>query len=514
MKRPHAAIDEREVGICEYVSPDTVAIGGTVKTRPEDFVVTEIDRAGSAVQLAGGDNDDDGNAANELSDELPFTRFVLRKERMDTLGAIALLSYEFGVPARAFSFAGLKDHRAITTQEMTVRGIAPAALLTANTHGDRLAIGRVRRVEAPLKLGMLSGNRFRILLRGVCGSENEVEAALGALRRRGFINYYGLQRFGDCAARNDEVGRHLLLRDYAAAVDALLQPHSNEGDGGAGTNSGAEREAREAWLRSGDARTVLRLMPKTRILEREVLSSLAHTLPRSGSLSHEERCRLAMLGLPLTMRRLLAHAYFSKAFNRAASERLRRHGLSAARQGEAVITRKRPFYGGKGPAARRAAVHFVTAEEAAAGTYSARRIVLPLPGAAIPAGAFDGFYAQMLDFDGIDPHAPALECGAHEDPTKSAWLELQGDYRSLILRPRRMTWEVVRTPVAESSAHDPGMAEAAPPELEPAPGTATLPPLDVLAEFDLPAGAYATQALREVQKLHRPASRQSHIRFA
>ena len=59
------------------------------------------------------------------------------------------------------------------------------------------------------------------------------EAALGALRRRGFVNYYGLQRFGESAARNDEVGKHLLLGEYALAVDALLRPRPEDKPRGA-----------------------------------------------------------------------------------------------------------------------------------------------------------------------------------------------------------------------------------------------------------------------------------------
>ena len=48
----------------------------------------------------------------------------------------------------------------------------------------------------------------------ICGP---VLAALRALRRHCFVNYYGMQRFGENFARNDEVCRALLLGEYAMA---------------------------------------------------------------------------------------------------------------------------------------------------------------------------------------------------------------------------------------------------------------------------------------------------------
>ena len=212
---------ERAVGICEYVSATTVPIRGVVKARAADFRVNELRQSGREVVLeaaagerrerVAGDSDDGGggNGGYDDGSAAPITRFTLCKERIDTLGAIAVLSRQLEVPSRAFGFAGLKDHRAITTQEVTVRGVAPAAV-RASSH-SHFEIGACCRVPRPLRLGQHGGNRFRIVLRGASGSVAEVEASLGALRRRGFVNYFGLQRFGESAARNDDVGTRALL---------------------------------------------------------------------------------------------------------------------------------------------------------------------------------------------------------------------------------------------------------------------------------------------------------------
>ncbi len=48
--------------------------------------------------------------------------------------------------------------------------------------------------------GALSGNRFEIVLRNIEPADaDQVSAAAIALRNSGFLNYYGLQRFGSGA---------------------------------------------------------------------------------------------------------------------------------------------------------------------------------------------------------------------------------------------------------------------------------------------------------------------------
>ena len=155
-------------------------------------------------------------ADEEEWDEAMLVRFVLRKEKQDTLGAVADLAEALGVPERAFSYAGLKDFHAVTVQEVVVQGVPPSRLRALQL--ARLQLGRIRLVERKLRLGECGGNRFRIRLRRLTRGRVAVDAAMGALRERGFLNYFGLQRFGSHASRNDEVGRALLLGEYEQAV--------------------------------------------------------------------------------------------------------------------------------------------------------------------------------------------------------------------------------------------------------------------------------------------------------
>ena len=212
-------VQEGDVGIHAYAS-QCEGIGGELKTVPADFVVTELLQDGQAVSLkpegAAAEEEDEEKADEEEWDEAMLVRFVLRKEKQDTLGAVADLAEALGVPERAFSYAGLKDFHAVTVQEVVVQGVAPSRLRALQL--ARLQLGRIRLVERKLRLGECGGNRFRIRLRRLTRGRVAVDAAMGALRERGFLNYFGLQRFGSHASRNDEVGRALLLGEYEQAV--------------------------------------------------------------------------------------------------------------------------------------------------------------------------------------------------------------------------------------------------------------------------------------------------------
>jgi TruD family tRNA pseudouridine synthase len=422
---------EAEVGIFDYASPEVPGIGGILKMQPADFIVSELRAGGEEVTLDSGPApEDDGvqpppgwaaaeedeTAADEWwvegeSDEEDeaewagagqiLTRFVLEKQRMDTLGALGELASLLGVPARNFSVAGLKDHRAVTCQEVVVRGVPPSAV-NALVPPPGIRLGRAWPAAAPMHLGGCGGNRFFIVLRGVAAgghlATKRVRRAMRALRRRGFVNYFGTQRFGASGSANHEIGLRALLWRYEEGVRLVMTPPPGA------KLSGAEAEAYDAWAVGRDVRSAYRLMPRKAFLQKALLARLCGedqgrgrgrpaNAQRGGggegggawgggdgyvvhaSEGGEERegheagsgdgegdgrehgwtdratgqggwrggggrrgcarrygwaapdewsCRDAFLSLPLAQRRLFAHAYFSRLWNVAVSERLRR----------------------------------------------------------------------------------------------------------------------------------------------------------------------------------------------
>jgi len=61
-------------------------------------------------------------AVHVLSPRVP-PAFTLRKENLETLEAISYLATSLGAVPADFSYAGVKDKRAVTHQAMVVRGV-------------------------------------------------------------------------------------------------------------------------------------------------------------------------------------------------------------------------------------------------------------------------------------------------------------------------------------------------------------------------------------------------------
>ena len=60
-----------------------------------------------------------------------------------------------------------------------------------------IQVGSFSYISQPLGLGAAGGNQFDITLRAVDGAPpHSIVAAVEALKADGFVNYFGLQRFG------------------------------------------------------------------------------------------------------------------------------------------------------------------------------------------------------------------------------------------------------------------------------------------------------------------------------
>jgi tRNA pseudouridine13 synthase len=58
----------------------------------------------------------------------------------------------------------------------------------------QVRVGDCEEAASHLHSGELAGNRFVLALRNVTASPRAVRRALAALRDRGFLNYFGMQR--------------------------------------------------------------------------------------------------------------------------------------------------------------------------------------------------------------------------------------------------------------------------------------------------------------------------------
>jgi tRNA pseudouridine13 synthase len=148
-----------------------------LKSIPEDFRVEE-------------------KLSFEPSDSGPHWLLRVEKRTANTRWVAAQIARLAGVPANDVGYAGLKDRHAVAVQWFSVPALATTAAYWSNIRTPEFKVLEARANLRKLRRGALSGNRFRIRLREVTWSNEQLQLKLDALRAHGAPNYFGPQRFG------------------------------------------------------------------------------------------------------------------------------------------------------------------------------------------------------------------------------------------------------------------------------------------------------------------------------
>ncbi len=149
---------------------------GVVKAFPEDFFVSED---------LGFEPDGDG--------EHLLVR--IRKEGCNTQFVADNLARFCHIPARAVSYAGLKDRHAVTEQWFCLHMPGKDDPDFSRFLLEGCEVLRYARHRRKLRIGTLKGNHFRLVLRHI-SERDDVEQRLQAVSAGGVPNYFGEQRFG------------------------------------------------------------------------------------------------------------------------------------------------------------------------------------------------------------------------------------------------------------------------------------------------------------------------------
>nr|XP_023423369.1 pseudouridylate synthase 7 homolog-like protein isoform X3 [Cavia porcellus] len=253
--------------------------------------------------------------------KIVHTAFTLRKENLEMFEAVGFLAIKLGVIPSDFSYAGLKDKKAITYQAMVVRKVTPERLknIEKEIAKKRMNVFNIRSVSDSLRLGQLKGNHFDIIIRNLKNKVNDsanlrerIQEAIENVKTKGFVNYYGPQRFGQGRkVHTDQIGLALLKSEMVKAVKLFLTPEDLEDP---------VNRAKKFFLQTEDAKGTLSLMPEFKVRERALLEALH----RFGMT--EEGCIQAWFSFPHSMRIFYIHAYSSKIWNEAVSYRLATYG--------------------------------------------------------------------------------------------------------------------------------------------------------------------------------------------
>ena len=414
-----------------------------------------------------------------------YIRFVMYKENRTTADALQQLASASGCPLSAFSIAGSKDKRAITVQQVHASGLRDTSkLLKCNlkwtSSGSRVRVAHFAVASRALDLSCGQGNHFAVVLRelslqGDSKPSHDLHIACDAVVRtletRGFINYFGLQRFGgNGPTPTHEVGAALLLRQHSSALRMILSP--------GGASKPTVRAALEVFASTMDAQRALDLLPPRggAASVRRLLNAYRAGLAEAHGTAPEPTETAALRALRAMPRRqmlLYLNALQALAFNRAASARLERLDADHPVVGDLVWDRDESAHAspaGEGaglacavvaeiaddptddadvaeddstPAAslhRRAAlpppVRYLSAEDVASGQFTMHDVLLPLPGHSVtyPQHTVAEEYARTLESCGL----PCESMGSSASTgNANIWclpelFDLPGCYRPLI----------------------------------------------------------------------------------
>ncbi|KAH9999283.1 pseudouridine synthase [Russula vinacea] len=466
----------------------------------------------------------------------PYIHFTLQKTNRDTQDALQYLARTLHVQVKDLSTAGTKDKRGVTVQRVSLRrgaktvedvwklanGVptrhsADDAIRERGERGVRIADLTYR--KASLELGMLKGNAFVITLRNVqVDSIGTLDQSMNSVKERGFINYYGMQRFGTAAIPTHSIGLALLKSDWHLAISLILRPRPGEHPD--------VLAARRAWLDDGNLDRALELLPRRVVAERCILESYKK---QRG----ETRNALGALStIPRNLRLMYVHAYQSYVWNAIVSERIKTWGADKPVPGDLVLESEvteqaavgdsmdaedgeantqpdvdvdEPAPGRKGNRKPWQAPRVKTLTEEDVDRYSIFDVVMPLPGkdVAFPGGALGEKYREYLLRDGLDPDN-------FQRPQKD--YALSGSYRNILHLPKELSWAVLRytdpdVPLAQSDEDQ--LLGKEPPAPDPEGRF-----LALQIRLILGTAAYATMALREVTKTDTSSQFQSSLTLA
>ncbi|KAI7874417.1 tRNA pseudouridine synthase D [Lichtheimia hyalospora FSU 10163] len=361
-----------------------------------------------------------------------YLQFHVYKSGVENAKAVSWIAQYANVKEAKIGYAGTKDARAVTVQAMTIQKARVKNLLQVREELNKrnIYIGDFDYVPNRLTLGDLKGNRFSIVLRDVSGiSEQEIVRSIESLKENGFINYFGMQRFGTGAIMTHEIGYQILKKDFQEACELILKPRPGE-------RSDFEN-ARNTWQETKDAEQTLKLLPRAAASENALLRSYIR-FPNN----HKK----AIFSLPRRMLSMYLHAYQSYVWNHVVSERIKRFGCDKPLVGDLVLedtdnATKNKFSGrgrGRGGSAgrrlptMRKQPKVLTEDDL--NSYTIEDVVYPIPGhrTVYPKNEMGDIYRDLLEKDQIV-----------FDKSEQYLKDLSGDYRPMLAKADDLEWSLI-----------------------------------------------------------------------
>ncbi|KAL7642508.1 UNVERIFIED_CONTAM: hypothetical protein RMT77_007069 [Armadillidium vulgare] len=432
-----------------------------------------------------------------------FLTFVLYKENIDTIDAVNIIQGKLKLKQNMLTYSGVKDKRAKTSQLVSVRQVAPQNIASAMSNFARIHVGNFTFRSKPLKLGNLLGNHFQIVLRDAKVEDSDLEAAVKSLRENGFINYFGMQRFGSVNLTTHLIGKAILKGNFKEAIDMILRPHP--------ADSESMLKAKRIWESKRDASEAFKTLASSRnSIEKQVFGALAKHGTSNFVTSIEK--------LPRNVSLMYVHAYQSYIWNSVVSKRIEKHGLKVL-PGDLIYkeAKYKTMLGNSGESKDemkigicdhdtfledccdcenmedndKSPVHVLSEDEAK--QFDITEIAMPVPGlrSKYPENETKDWYSEFLDKDGI-----TFDKMKHKVKT----FNVGGTYRKVVIRIPNLNhfscyYDDPTLPLLQSDLDVINNVDVSCNRLEQGKHKA------VIVNFTLPTSSYATMALRELMKI-------------
>lgn len=393
------------------------------ETDKEGFIIAVPAPPPRAKKARGGGRGKRSNqpSFNELGGD--YLHFTLYKENKDTMDAVNQIGRTLKVRPNNFGFAGTKDRRAATVQRMSVARVRYEALDFLNGQIPAFKMGDYKYSKYPIQLGDHGGNQFNITIKNVTLTDGQseplerrlqltkeaVEVAVTEMAKHGFINYYGLQRFGTHMVGTHELGMLILKEDYESVTNALL--HVDQ-DLLAQISAGTVQEtpmnrddinrvrAIVEFKKAGNPDSALSIMPRRFSAEMNIIEHLSKNARDFVG---------AILRISRGMRNLYLHAYQSFVWNHVASYRWEKYGSKIIPGDLVLVTTDNTAAEDLEDDSKFQRARALSEEEAASGKYSIFDVVLPGPGFDVeyPKNDIGQYYVDFMkkpENGDLDPH--------------------------------------------------------------------------------------------------------------
>ncbi|XP_067646698.1 pseudouridylate synthase 7 homolog [Eurosta solidaginis] len=514
-KRTRMYLREEQVGITQFLTEGS-GFFGVVKSKMNDFLINEIDANGKVSQFNNltvpmilEENRDEGEQTERPAKwNFPgeYVHFLVFLENVTTSEAVLKLASEMGLHPSEISYSSTKGRNVKIVQKFCIKRRNPSDIASAAQNcGIRAGNFEIKNEE--LKLGDSKGDRVRIALRYVRGNQKIIETSLENIREHGFINYFGLQRFGHHQGTpTHDVGVALLKSDYKTAVELILKPHEHD--------LPFMIKIRKLWWETRDAAAAAAIFRMDDFVEKKLLD---------GLIENNDDYALALKSLPRNNLLLYSASFQSLVFNIIASRRFEKfrkqllpgdfvyfnkdeldeYIVEYAEIPEYIVSKDAELEDmndiENAGAALNEKIKTLTEEDIASGEYTIYDVVMPLLGFNImyPDNEIGTWYEEIFEKYGLSHDDLQNSCSFHS---------LAGSYRKFLIRPNEFTWSNRKYSQPYeyllSSDWDHIIGKAAEIDKLGNNGDSTA----ILLDFCLPRSVYVPVLLRELLKMDKSAA--------